>query len=43
MQRPRLLLTTVPALGGALLWGLVEWMALWRSRHAGLRRRSVRP
>lgn len=43
MQRHRLFLTTVPALVGALLWGLVEWMALWRSRHAGVRRRALRP
>lgn len=27
-----LLLTTAPALGCAMLWGLVECLALWRSR-----------
>jgi hypothetical protein len=26
------LLATAPALGSALLWGLVECLALWRSR-----------
>jgi hypothetical protein len=38
MTRPRpLFLTSAPALGCALLWGLVECLALWRTR-LGLRR-----
>lgn len=32
-----LLLTNAPALGAALLWGLVECLALWRLRR-GTRR-----
>lgn len=45
MPRSKLLLVTAPALGSALLWGLVECMALWRSRwsvrHQSTRRSST--
>lgn len=34
MPRVKHLLRTAPALGGAMLWGVVELMALWRSRVA---------
>lgn len=33
MQR-KLAIPSVLAIGGAVLWGLVEFMALWRSRWA---------
>jgi hypothetical protein len=42
MQRSKLLLVTAPALGSALLWGLVECMALWRSRWT-VRHKGSRP
>ncbi|WOB08376.1 hypothetical protein [Piscinibacter gummiphilus] len=39
MTRPRpLFLGSAPALGCALLWGLVECVALWRSRISGTHR-----
>ncbi|MBL0729102.1 hypothetical protein [Piscinibacter sp. HJYY11] len=44
MARPRpLFLGSAPALGCALLWGLVEWVALWRSRFSHARRSPLTP
>jgi hypothetical protein len=34
--------TAAPALGSALLWGLVECLALWRSRFSQRRMRPPR-
>jgi hypothetical protein len=41
MLRSRFLPVSAPALGCALLWGLIECVALWRSRWTA-RRNTVR-